>query len=211
MLGTQSVIISNFRQIRFIADDPDADYYEWQIGAGTYHTASVTLSLSGMGSLLPIDIPARLIIHKEADTGCFPNDNGIDTLERSLHIIKDGCEPLWEGSYQGYLEGDSPTDTFTVSLEHESPDWLDPIYCSEGIRMINWDRKGCNWVTPSVKWTAYRYMSAGGGNTCSHWLGYIWVNPKGDSIQAHYRLSVGRDSNNKLIFEDRVFNGKRIK
>jgi hypothetical protein len=198
-----------FRQIRFIADEPNADMYEWEIGAGTYNTRAITLSLSGMEDLIPFDIPARLIVHKTPDTSCFPNDDGIDTLERSLHIVE-VCEPLWEGTYQGYVEGESPTDTFTVSIENDNPVGFDPEYCAEGIRLVNWDRQGCIGVI-DVYYCLYRYGS-GSGSSCNSWKGYVWVNPTGDTIQAHYRQYTGRrDSNNQRIFEEKVFNGVRVK
>lgn len=197
------------RIITLQADDQEALEYEWQVGSDIYTEPTVQVIFTTIEDRLPIDIPIRLIIRQYPSTACFPDDTGLDTVERTLHIVQQ-CEAGWKGFYQGHIEGENPTDTFTVGIAPKSDDWNPDSTSCDGLRLINWDRQGCDWVA-RMGFNSYRYVNGGGGTSCEYWLGYVWLNPKGDSIRASYRKIVGRNPDGRAIFEDRVFIGKRVK
>jgi len=58
-------------------------------------------------------IKASLIIYKEPDTLCFPNDDGRDTITKSFTVVS-GCQCKIIGTYRGVLENE--LDSFNISI-----------------------------------------------------------------------------------------------
>ncbi len=96
--------------INFKASEDNATY-EWHIGAGVYTKQSFTINFS---QTTPASVPIMLIVHKSPNKQCFPDDDGIDTVIRTLYFDLSG-HPL-EGNYQGYMSS-NPNDTFTISIK----------------------------------------------------------------------------------------------
>lgn len=89
----------------------DTVSYEWHIGAGVYHgnTYSLNFGTAPNGSIIPV----MLIVRQKPDSLCIPNDNGIDTIIKSLTIDRTTffCYGTWKGAYT-----DSPSDTSTILI-----------------------------------------------------------------------------------------------
>ena len=102
----------------FTALDSTADAYEWRIGAGVYTTRSKSLRFPGsfvsFPNALPVEVPITLILRRKPNTACFPKDDGVDTVTRTLRFLNE-CRSLVQGDFLGHDEG-SPRDTFTVSV-----------------------------------------------------------------------------------------------
>ncbi len=88
------------------------DSYEWKIGYDdrTFSDSSVVLNFREPFGELPI----RLIVKSRPDTECFPEDDGIDTLEKTFYV-KHPSEIAILGSYIGAHERDL-LDTFGVDI-----------------------------------------------------------------------------------------------
>lgn len=98
----------------FVADIEGAEY-KWEIGAKTYTDKSFSQSFIGVADKTVI--PVTLIVKKQPNKGCNPNDDGVDTVTRKL-VIRNECKLFsfyetykFQGSYT-----DSPKDVFTMSF-----------------------------------------------------------------------------------------------
>ncbi len=100
------------RRVRFKAVDSLATSYEWKIGSGVYTTRSVTLDFF---NTTETEIPITLIVNKEPNSKCFPQDNGMDTVSRALHFVEP-LETLVSGIYEG-ANTDAPNDKYTIEVQ----------------------------------------------------------------------------------------------
>lgn len=95
----------------FIADEPDAKY-EWRIGIKSYSTRSVTVNFqtASTGSVIPI----TLIVEKQPNKACFPDDDGKDSITRS--VVKNGVSPFFKDGTYVYASPGNPgkMDTFRI-------------------------------------------------------------------------------------------------
>lgn len=66
-------------------------------------------------------IKVRLVVYKQPNTTCFPNDNGIDTLTKLFYSASKD-QLLFFGFFNGY-NTDQPNDTFTVMTESFDSLW----------------------------------------------------------------------------------------
>ncbi|MCU0442861.1 MAG: hypothetical protein MUE96_10720 [Bacteroidia bacterium] len=80
-----------------------------------------------------------LIVKRNPNTICLPNDDGVDTVTRRLYFMKYSDTFSWEGTYYG-SDNDMPNSPFTVFISHdydESSFWKDYI-------KIHGLPRGCN-------------------------------------------------------------------
>ncbi len=119
--------------------EEDAEY-TWIIGAETLHTRVVQRSGFPKGETIPI----TLIVKKTPNAMCFPNDDGIDTLVRYMHVLPDSIPPRGYGVFRGTLD-EAPLDTFTVSIlrKETSPGLFDDMIYNLGM-------KGCEVYSSTV-------------------------------------------------------------
>ncbi|GAB4403079.1 MAG: hypothetical protein OHK0053_27600 [Microscillaceae bacterium] len=106
--------------IRFTAKDKLADSYEWVVGSDprVYTTRSFSLQFTqGFGN-----VPVRLIVKKAPNNACFPEDDGIDTLTKVLHVLPYGQMPII-GEYEGYNLS-NPSKIFTIKIFWTTPPLL---------------------------------------------------------------------------------------
>jgi len=97
--------------IKLWAEEENASY-KWIIGADTIYAREYSFQF-------PTDfydqiIPLKLIVHKQPNTNCWPNDNGRDTLIRNVHV-QPSCTASFLGKFYGAWE-DSPLDSFFISF-----------------------------------------------------------------------------------------------
>ncbi len=94
------------------------DSYEWKLEDDTtlYNGKATVFSFKYPWG----ELKMRLIVRSKPDTLCFPDDDGIDTIYKSIFVInKENIDLI--GCYHGYLEND-PSDTFTVDIRYEGYD-----------------------------------------------------------------------------------------
>ncbi len=140
--------------LTFKATDATAISYVWIIGDNivNYTTAGVTLLFNQKTTPRKMDI--RLIVTKDVNKQCFPNDKSIDTVVRTIYFrtIQVGEKHPIEGIYKGYLNND-PKDTITLSIDRTSTDEFrgvqypgtvsyqfstSRIFCNPSISNIGW-------------------------------------------------------------------------
>ncbi len=94
----------------------DADYYEWHVGTDTAvrHSKSfyLDLSLNAKGYGL-IDI--TLITKRYKPSKCFPDDDGADTVKRTLYSLGYYKDKPICGKYYGHFDT-KPDSNFTIQV-----------------------------------------------------------------------------------------------
>jgi hypothetical protein len=146
-LSTNGIMTDTFASpssIHLKANYPNAISYAWSFpnGQNTSNKSSFDIGIvNNEGN----DIPVQLIVKYPPDTKCFPNDDGIDTLKKSFHILKRGGLPAWMGTFRGYSE-DNPKHLFDVTIL-ETPPLTDSMRtvctscclgrCYTGLRLFN--------------------------------------------------------------------------
>ncbi|MCU0442859.1 MAG: hypothetical protein MUE96_10710 [Bacteroidia bacterium] len=73
-------------RVRFVAQEKNALSYTWYIGTETQPRTGASILINFADSRTPKRI--RLIVQKEPNLRCFPNDDGVDTVDRMLSFIE---------------------------------------------------------------------------------------------------------------------------
>lgn len=71
----------------FVADEENAKY-TWLIGGGVYHTRTVSINFSTSNLPASTRVPVTLIVEKEPNRKCFPNDDGKDTFTKEILVAR---------------------------------------------------------------------------------------------------------------------------
>lgn len=149
VLISDTVLTNNL--IVFRADSLYSSY-EWKIGDDerVFTLPEVKLRFQFPES----NIKIRLIARWTPDLKCFPNDDGIDTVYKTLTVVDYYKNPI-VGVFNGYVKS-NPNDLFEVSITQEN--LSDPAcdcekdawYCACDylIRNIN---KGCNTFSDGAR------------------------------------------------------------
>src|SRR6218665_2439516 len=104
------------------------------------------------------NIEVKLIVTKEPDTSCFPNDDGADTVTKTL-VVLDGSKfkYAFEGTFTGFLT-DNPSDVFDITIVNLGEGSKNDF---DGLRVYNLP-KGCRkdktlaGYTPEITDRTYR-------------------------------------------------------
>ncbi|MGM0479700.1 MAG: hypothetical protein ACQERC_10795 [Bacteroidota bacterium] len=152
------------KYVRFRALEDDAEY-TWYIGADveTIQTPSKFFSDQWTGS----DIPITLVVKKDPNKTCFPDDDGYDSITKTFHVSQypvfhgydDDIEyGTIEGIYRVYSKELDDSIDITVDAEQFND--------SRSINIFNVDGGGA--ICEKVAWRrinhdAYRQLSFGPG------------------------------------------------
>jgi hypothetical protein len=91
----------------------DYDSYEWKVGSDPTIRTEKSFNLGFTQAVGKIDI--RLIARRSPNLSCFPDDNGIDTLTKSVYVSEWANSPII-GNYEGYVVG-RESDRFVVEIQ----------------------------------------------------------------------------------------------
>lgn len=195
-----------FRSIHFAADEK-YDSYEWRIGDDprVFTDSVVVLRFEQPEG----DVDVRLIARRAPNTSCYPNDDGIDTVTKRLHVISVWPSPRILGSYHGY-NTDAPKDTFTFSLDYRDLGEHGKNY------VLNNLNKGCSEpaqdgataIVIYVGYRAFQFIGEGWvGQGCLSPNGVAVLQGDGDSIKVEYTI-IDRSDPRKIF--PKTFVGRRV-
>jgi hypothetical protein len=178
----------------FVADTEGAEY-KWEIGAKTYTDKSFSQSFLGVarGTVIPV----RLIVKKQPNKSCNPNDDGIDTITRNLVIAKEYQlfnfyeTKRFHGSYT-----DSPKDTFTMSFYADTTSWTTKYVIEPFVDGFRYRDNGITFGYRQIAFFTTSSIFA---------TGRAFVKPN-DSIEVKFEYQ--RDTDQKKF---KTFLGKRIR
>ena len=150
--------------------------YTWKLGSETiYDSAFSRLFVNVSYGRYKV----TLIIEKEPDLACFPEDDGRDTLTRYFHIVE-SCKLQTTGSYKGVWEGKK--DSFIFKILHMG---------SKG-NLNRWDT--CNN-------TNYEFVIINGRN---YNIQQDTLDYSGDAIIGNYYAKILYDFDHKINGEFRI-------
>lgn len=215
MSRSDTILMKNIGN--FIAKEENSNY-SWRIGDDDREFTTSKVSLRFLEVLGKI--PVRLIVKKTPDTLCFPNDDGIDTITKTL-FVKKYTESDMIGNYWG-VNLDAPRDSFLVSIG-----WYHSWSADNDYYFINNLPNGCNdtmniykqidqpipddiigfQVKPMNKMLIFE--SSGDKKTnCLGATGTAILTDGANDIEIDYNAFISRDDFTRI---NRKFIGRRIK
>lgn len=178
------------------------DSYEWKIGYDERLFTDSTFTLNfALGSVnLGERLPIRFIGKRAPRVDCFPYDDGIDTLVKSLVIVSKYESPIL-GLYRG-VHLDEPADSFDVHIFWKNEDFLTMTNINRGC--ADTVRKQVSAVYKELGATIMTFDANGSydGGGCEAPEGVLYLSDDRSQITVDYRY--GRDRTHK------VFVGRRI-
>lgn len=101
------------RTVRFTAREENADY-KWYLGSEILTGKSVSRYFNS--SVVNMTIPITLVVKKNPNKTCFPNDDGYDSVVKYMDVIERCAQPhMLEGTFR-FAEENS-TDSIDIRLE----------------------------------------------------------------------------------------------
>ena len=173
---TDHVLGAGSKQVRFRAKEEDAEY-KWYIGADIECDRETfkNFGIQWVGSTIPI----TLVVKKEPNTICFPEDDGYDSITKTFNIYDECHEPyLLEGTFR--MAPEYSTDSIDIVIEFkEYPPQNDCLSAD----ITNFDGEGSTCPGNYFRMSkSYRYMQVGGTNvgSCQSLGGYkAWLHLDG--------------------------------
>ena len=100
--------------ITFEASDSSSEVrsYEWMIGSDnrTFKSKNVTLEFDSRAVNSWVSV--RLIVKKDVNKMCFPDDDGVDTIVKRFFVVN---KSLASGKFEGYCKS-NPTEKFSIFI-----------------------------------------------------------------------------------------------
>ncbi len=119
VLFTNTDTIFKNKNVRFTALEDDADY-TWYIGSEVIKERSFGRFFSDQ--LAGLDIPITLVVRKDPNKLCIPDDNGYDSLTKILHVSNVHLNYFGTGANGDTIHIDlgALSGTFRVKSDHLS-------------------------------------------------------------------------------------------
>jgi hypothetical protein len=196
--------------------------YTWYLGTEVIEDYEFTRDFAVTKTTKEQGIPVKLIIERPKQLDCFPDDDGIDTLERKIYFMENYCESMMVGKYK--VKFDNLKDSVIIqSLSINLPVPRQWKYRTDSCNANKFS--GVIWIGynpyskiyPDTTWsgmnsgTYYNYSSM---ILSSTWNGFnylpydgeVRVNPNTLEVSGNYLF---RDENHKLT--PRIyFKGRKI-
>lgn len=195
LIVTDNVLGRSGKEVRFRAKEEEAEY-TWYIGTDveTDRETFKTFGLQWVGSTIPV----TLVVEKEPNLVCFPNDDGYDSITKSFTIYDMCHEPyLLEGTFR--MAEENSIDSIDIDIEFKEYPPDNNCYTAD---ITNFDGQGStcpgNYFEVSK---SFRYMNEGGTNfqgPC-HGLGAFqaWLHLNGE-CEMRYKYYLDDDINQEI-------------
>jgi len=155
LVETDSVLMYN--SVTFQATGSPGTY-TWKIGRDERTFSGHAVSLRFLDDAVG-EIPVQLIVEGRPKTECFPEDDGIDTLVQTFHVIEWGEAPII-GKYEGYFESNPDKKDEIVEVKFITPEEDISFEPNGGFELINIDM-GCKPFPREKNTSLWNYISRG--------------------------------------------------
>jgi hypothetical protein len=178
----------------------DSAQYHWIVGVQDYYTREITFTIGNEFEFQ--DLPITLIVTRTPQADCFPNDNGIDTVIKTITpLSKCNCS-IW-GHYYGAWE-ETPLDSFEVAIFYDESALPDCDMRIAGLKPGLED--ACNVDSPFF---TNRYLTFDDTPTsCFDPIGVAELDSSLQQIKITYSISVTDTLNTPRTYH--VFRGYRV-
>ena len=200
--------------VRFTATEQDAQY-TWYIGSQVFNTKSVSRFFSEEWK--ENDISITLVVNKQPNLTCFPDDDGYDSITKTFHVSKypiidipnhEIYHPI-EGTYRVY--GPSVEDSIDLFFNVKNGELHKPTFEIDNFDGHNTECLEDGTAKP-INFFSFNRINFGswnGGNSvCSGVAGEILINQQNTAIikiQVKYALSI-----NSIFEFNYNFRGRKI-
>lgn len=196
------------KTVEFRALEEDAEY-TWYIGTDI-ESGQITWKYfpdQWAGSTIPI----TLVVKKEPNKTCFPDDDGYDSITKTFHIsdywIVDG-QDIDMGPIEGVYRVKSPhlSDSFDVEF------YGDRNFQNENMfNIINYDGEGSSCINQArINGSNYRQVWTNNGTStsqCDYIRGYIHNRLNGET---EMKFTFGSNSPNSPNYYERTYLGRKL-
>jgi hypothetical protein len=204
--------------VTFKAKDSTAQSYEWSFpkGENTSNKRQFSLTFHNETGFVPV----QLILKNKPQTACFPKDDGIDTVQKSVYLLHwmEADRLPYIGTFVGSDEK-NPNRKFEMHIKFfRTPDPEPTKNYRAGVRIFNLP-EGCGSndttifsLTPYVQMKTYKSFEFGYStlhNGCAAGWGNGAIN--GDKIEISYGYLVWNTTKKDWDKVNRKFIGYRKK
>jgi hypothetical protein len=194
--------LSVHNDVRITALWQNASSYKWILGVDTFYTQQHVFAVPAIydGQSLPI----KLIVSDTPESICFPNDDGVDTVMKYIHV-RTYCEADIWGTYRGAWDS-APTDSFELKIQ--APICDDPN--ATGHQLVNFDQlnDSCSHAIWAIANKYVRFST--GSNSCSSARGFALLAEDGEHIKIEYRLFDSANPVNPELWPLRIYRGRKL-
>lgn len=185
--------------------EEDADY-TWYLGSEVIKEKSFERSFPK--SAIPSNsfFSISLAVRKQTDTVCNPEDDGYDSLSRTLKVV-DKCDYLISNTFRGVWT-ENPLDTFEIKFQVGSYDSLNfPNECNQ-LFIWNIDNGNtiCNAHRISNAIISNRYVLFHPvfsiSKTCGTPVGEMEIDFDNKTVKMEYSIIVDSDGDGSIIDEN---------
>lgn len=196
------------KNVHFVAQEENAEY-TWYIGTEVLNTKTVTRYFDA--SFAGTDQTISLVVRKEPNTVCFPNDDGYDSVSKQLHVSNYRIE-VGDSVYLGPIEG-----AYRVKMPHLQDSSDVYVNVSKGsmssyfFNIYNYNGQGADCINQS-RWDGANYrqvfcQSGTSTNQCDYMRGSVHNVLNG---QVEMRFTFGSNSSTSPNFYERVYYGRKL-
>lgn len=148
------------KNVYFRAKEKNAEY-TWYIGA-EIETEKETSKFFGT-EWIGHDIPITLVVKKDPNKICFPNDDGYDSITKVFHVFDRCMSPhLLEGTFR--VAPLNSIDSFDVNIEFQYGPSPNECYAMD---FANFDKQGsvCTADNLLIDGRSYRFIQSSGSTS----------------------------------------------
>lgn len=207
-----------FKPIGYDAEDTTVKY-TWILGAETIYEYSFERDFIDTKEK---EIPITLIVEKQPNLDCYPEDDGKDTLTQMIRLVDSPCEFLTNGDFKVLFEGEQDSAIVKVrNWDVRSKGYIRDTSCEKtnGAYFIGFNRDSLqpdtNWIGADYQFNSkivfYPVIEGGGGTTNGIRGGYFKVNPATLKCESEYQFYLGGIGENTLYSRQFKFNGRKIR
>lgn len=160
-IRTPTDVILSQKNVEFKAKMENADQYIWYIGTEVLDTRSVIRYFDD--AQVGQQIPISLVVRSKPNINCFPEDDGYDSVCKTLEVVYKCDTALMEGWFRVALEGstDSLDIGFDIRLRKVGPSAGNCHF----VDIYNYNGLGDtldHYVAGDYLWRSYRFVKMDG-------------------------------------------------
>jgi len=211
--GTDSDTIYMSKNVIFRAKEEGAEY-TWYIGTEVLDTKEVGRFFSS--TYADQNVTVSLVVRKQANTICFPNDDGYDSISRTFYVQNYDSGDLTSAYDNGvtFMEGvyrvKSPQMNDSIDITIDYIDRNPPPNPIEQIDITNFDGQGTTVWVPRKEFTLKTYRAfwvpdQGSSKKCIQ--GKFLYNLDGEAV---FEISFCELENGEYVLQSHEMRGRKL-
>lgn len=198
---------------RFTAKEENATY-KWYIGSQVFTTRSVFRSFPP--HIKDVNIPITLVVTKNPNSICYPNDDGYDSIVKTFYIVD--SDTFWNEDQTERSNWPTMGIYRMISPEHQDSFdmkirlFKDPILWSLSyVTLENWDGQGNDCISMSKVFfgSSYRFLAfQESGNSICHSLTGTIIRPMNGPAELKMRSQLITSSGVNVVHYH--YKGRRL-